>query len=193
MTLFVRYVWAALRLLLIFTIALGIGYPVAVFASTQVAFHSRANGSMVAASGRVVGSSLIGQDFSGPKWFHPRASAAGSGYDAMASSASNLSPSSGKLLALVQQRKLRIERTDHVAASEIPADAVTASGSGLDPDISPQYAALQVTRVAQARGLSVSVVRALVNKYTVGRTLGFLGEPTVNVLSLNIALASTHP
>ena len=193
MSLNLRYVWASVRLLLVFTVVLGFAYPLVVFAVGQLAFHSAANGSMVTYQSKTVGSSLIGQSFDGPEWFQSRPSAAGDGYDAMASGASNLSPSSAKLLALVQERKAAVAASDGVAAGSVPADALTASGSGLDPNISPEYAAEQVARVAKARGVDRSTVVALVHKHTVGRSLGFLGEPAVNVLELNLDLASTRP
>lgn len=192
---------AALRALLVLTVLLGLGYPLAVTALAQVALPGRADGSLVRSGGAVVGSSLIGQSFldaSGnplPQWFQPRPSAAGAtdqnpgGYDPNASGASNLGPNNPDLVALVEKRRAAVAAFEGVPADQVPADAVTASGSGLDPDISPQYAALQVDRVARARGLDRAVVARLVREHTTGRTLGFLGEPRVNVLELNLALA----
>jgi K+-transporting ATPase ATPase C chain len=143
---------------------------------------------MVQLGGRDVGSSLIGQDIEGPQWFHPRPSAVR--YDAMASGGSNLGPSSSALADEIARRRARIAKQNGVPPSEVPPDALTASGSGLDPDISPAYAELQVARVARARGMSVVEVRRLVAEHTQGRILGFLGEPRVDVLELDLALAA---
>jgi len=189
-----RSLGVAVRLTLLSTVVLGIAYPLAVWGVGQAAFHDQANGSMVTSSdGTVVGSSLIGQSFDGrgaDRWFQSRPSAAGEkGYDAGASSGSNLGPSNPDLLRSVQERRAAVAKADGVPTSEVPADAVTASGSGLDPDISPEYALQQVSRVAAARGMSESAVRTLVEQHTEARQLGFLGEPVVNVLELNLALA----
>ncbi|WP_396289600.1 K(+)-transporting ATPase subunit C [Curtobacterium sp. KT1] len=190
----VRSAGVAIRLTLLATVVLGVGYPLAVWGVGQAAFHDQANGSMVKdSSGTAVGSSLIGQSFTGKqadRWFQSRPSAAGEdGYDAGASSGSNLGPNNADLLKAVEERRAALAKADGVPAAQVPADAVTASGSGLDPDISPAYASQQVARVASARGLSVADVRALVAEHTESRQLGFLGEPVVNVLSLNLALA----
>jgi len=183
-----RQAGVALRLLVVMTVLLGIVYPAALWAVGRIV-PSRADGSFVtAASGTVVGSSLIGQDFQGPQWFHPRPSAAGKGYDALSSSGSNLSADNKDLVDAVTQRKADVVATLGIAPDAVPADAVTASGSGLDPDISPDYAAAQIASVAKARNLSVEVVTRLVDEHTTGRTLGFIGEPRVNVLELNLAL-----
>jgi K+-transporting ATPase ATPase C chain len=189
-----RSAGVAIRLTLVATVVLGVGYPLAVWGVGQAAFHDQANGSMVTSSdGKVVGSSLVGQSFDGKsadEWFQSRPSAAGEkGYDANASSGSNLGPNNPDLLKAVEERRAALAKADGVPAAQVPADAVTASGSGLDPDISPEYASQQVARVASARGLSVADVRALVAEHTESRQLGFLGEPVVNVLSLNLALA----
>ena len=190
MTLYVRQAVTAVLAIVVFTVLVGVVYPFAVWAVGRVAASGHAAGSYVTdANGTVVGSSLIGQNFGGAKWFQGRPSAAGTGYDAMSSGASNLSASNPALLAQVQQRKAAIAKQDGVAPSEVPPDALTASGSGLDPDISPAYAAIQVDRVAKARGLSVAQVQALVAANTEGRVLGFIGQPRVNVLLLNLALA----
>ena len=191
MSLEIRYVWASIRTLLVLTLILGVAYPFVIFGVGQVGFHSAANGSMIASHGKAVGSSLIGQQFTGAAWFQSRPSAAGAGYDPLASGASNLAPTSPVLLKQVEQRKAAIAAADGVAPAAIPADALTASGSGLDPNISPAYAAIQVARVARVRGLSQTAVQVLVQRYTTGRVLGFLGEPVVNVLRLNLALAAT--
>jgi potassium-transporting ATPase KdpC subunit len=197
---FVRQHIAALRTLLVFTVITGILYPVVMWGVAQAAFHNQANGSQVSYNGRVVGSSLLCQEFTDakgnplPQYFQPRPSNATSGAsndygcDPGFSAASNLSPTNPKLVQLVKQRQQQVAAFNHVPVSQVPPDAVTASGSGLDPGISPQYADIQVNRVAAARHLPVSTVQALVSKYTQGRNLGFLGEPRVNVLNLNIAL-----
>jgi len=203
----VRQHIAALRLLLVVTVLTGIVYPLAMWGIAQAAFNHQANGSLVSHNGRTVGSSLLCQEFvtSGgsplPQYFQPRPSFAipspapkdDYGCDPTYSSASNYGPTNPKQVALVKQRQEQISAFDHVPVSEIPADAVTASGSGLDPDISPQNAAIQVDRVAAARHVSPAAISALVSQYTQGRTLGFLGEPTVNVLDLNIALDQKYP
>lgn len=183
-----RYFTVSVRVLLLMTLVLGVGYPLAVWGVGQVAFRSQANGAMIELDGRPVGSALIGQAFAGSEWFHPRPSAAGDGYDAMSSGASNLAPSSQRLLRLVESRRLEAAEENDADPERVPPDALTASGSGLDPHISPEYAALQVDRVAQARGLDSEAVRQLVDQNTDGRVLGFLGEPRVNVLELNLAL-----
>lgn len=184
-----RQVAIAVRVLIAMTLVLGVLYPLAVFGAGRI-WSSKADGSPVRdGAGAVVGSSLIGQQFEGPEWFHGRPSAAGDGYDAMSSGGSNLAADSDDLLAQVQQRKAAIAAEDGVAESEVPADAVTASGSGLDPDISPAYARIQVDRVAAARRLPVERVRDLVEAHVDGRILGFIGQERVNVLELNLAVA----
>lgn len=189
---FLRTTGVAIRLTLLATVVLGIAYPLAVWGVGQAAFHDQANGSIVMQDGKPVGSSLIGQSFDGKqadRWFQSRPSAAGEkGYDANASSGSNLGPTNADLTKAIEARKAAIAKADGVPDSEVPADAVTASGSGLDPDISPAYAEVQVARVAAARGLSESTVRALVAQHTESRQLGVLGDPAVNVLELNLAL-----
>ena len=183
-----RQAAVALRLLVVMTVVLGIAYPTALWAIGRVV-PARSDGSFVASSSRkLVGSSLIGQDFQGPQWFHPRPSAAGTGYDALSSSGSNLSAGNPDLVKAVAQRKADVAAADGILPAAVPPDAATASGSGLDPDISPEYAAVQVAAVARARGLTVAAVAALVAEHTTGRTLGFIGEPRVNVLELNLAL-----
>jgi K+-transporting ATPase ATPase C chain len=197
----VRQHLAALRLLLVFTVICGIIYPVLMWGVAQAAFKNQADGSLVTYKGQVVGSSLLCQEFVNakgdplPQYFQERPSNASSssvkddyGCDPEYSGASNLGPNNSTLLTTVKQRQAQIAAFDHVSISQIPPDAVTASGSGLDPDISPQYADIQVARVAAARHLPVATVQSLVNKYTQGRNLGFLGEPRVDVLTLNIAL-----
>lgn len=194
-----RQYWVGLRALLILTVVLGIAYPLVVTGIGQLAFPNQSNGSAVTSQGKVVGSALIGQSFTDkkgkalPQWFQSRPSAAGDGYDGGASSGSNLGPNNPDLLKAVEERKQAIEKTDGVDAGRIPADALTASGSGLDPHISPAYAYLQVDAVATARGISADTVRSLVDAHVQQRDLGYLGEPTVNVLQLNIALAAMDP
>jgi potassium-transporting ATPase KdpC subunit len=202
----VRQLIAALRGLLLFTVICGIIYPLAILGISQLAFHKQANGSLVSYNGRVVGSSLLCQEFTDAKgnplaqYFQPRPSdavLAGAkddyGCDPRYSSASNLGPSNPVQVQLIKQRQKQIAAFDHVKISQIPADAVTASGSGLDPDITPQNAAIQVNRVAAARHVSPAAITALVKQYTQGRTIGFLGEPRVDVLNLNIALDEKYP
>ncbi|MEV8213231.1 potassium-transporting ATPase subunit KdpC [Leifsonia sp. NPDC077715] len=194
-----RQYWVGLRALLILTAVLGIGYPLVVTGIGQLAFPNQSNGSIVESGGKPVGSALIGQSFTDkkgnplPQWFQSRPSAAGDGYDGGASSGSNLGPNNPDLLKAVKERKALIEKTDGVSGSSIPADALTASGSGLDPHISPAYALLQVDAVAKARGISAEEVRQLVDRHVQQRDLGYLGEPTVNVLQLNLDLARMDP
>jgi len=192
---------AAVRAIIVLTVITGFIYPLVVLGIGQAAFHNQANGSLVSANGKVVGSSLLCQEFVDskgnplPQYFQPRpstASAANSktdfGCDPNYSGASNLGPNNTTLLQNIQQRKAAYAKLNGVPASSVPPDAVTTSGSGLDPYISPQNAYLQVNRVASARHLSPAQVRTLVDSHVQGRTLGFLGEPRVNVLALNMAL-----
>lgn len=176
---------AGLRLLLVMTVLLGVGYPAAVWAAGQ-AFGDRADGSPVRVDGQVVGSRFLGQPFEGDQWFLPRPSA--NDYDTLASAPSNLGPLDTDLIASIEERKAEVAAREGVPASEVPPDAVTASGSGLDPHISPAYAELQAPRVAAANGLSLDEVDRMIKDATVGRGLGFLGEPGVNVLELNVAV-----
>jgi potassium-transporting ATPase KdpC subunit len=191
---------AAFRMLLAFTVLCGIVYPVLMWGVAQVGFKNQADGSLVSYKGQVVGSSLLCQEFTDakgnplPQYFQPRPSNATSGAkndygcDAGYSGASNLGPNNSTLLTNIKARQAQVAAFDHVPVSQVPPDAVTASASGLDPDISPQYADIQVARVAAARHLPASEVQSLVSKYTQGRSLGFLGEPRVDVVTLNIAL-----
>jgi K+-transporting ATPase ATPase C chain len=202
----VRQLIAALRGLIVFTIICGIAYPVIMVGVGQLVFHKQANGSLVSYRGQVVGSSLLCQEFVDskgnplPQYFQPRPSTAALatvkgdyGCDPLDSGASNLGPNNPTLVTDIKQRQQQIEKFDHVSLSQIPPDAVTTSASGLDPYISPQNAAIQVNRVAAARHISPAAVRALVSQYTQGRVIGFLGEPRVNVLNLNIALDTKYP
>jgi len=193
-----RHAWVALRAMIVFTVVLGVLYPAVIWV-IGLAMPSQSNGSLIRENGQVVGSSLIGQSFTDkkgnalPQWFQSRPSAAGTGYDGSASSASNYGPENTDLITAIKARQAAIQTSDGVTVDQIPADAVTTSASGLDPDISEAYALIQVDRVATARGLSVDAVRALVEKHVDGRPLGYLGEPTVNVLELNLALAGLKP
>jgi potassium-transporting ATPase KdpC subunit len=218
---FVRQHLVGLRVLLVFTVITGIIYPLAMIGISQVLFKNQANGSLVSYHNRVVGSSLLCQEFVNskgnplPQYFQPRPSFAivdwelgtakngqyvvegtgpnNYGCNPLYSAASNLGPNNPAQIQFVKQRQQQISKFDHLPISRIPADAVTASGSGLDPDITPANAAIQVDRVAAARHISPAQVEALVSKYTKGRNLGFLGEPVVNVLLLNIALDEQYP
>jgi K+-transporting ATPase ATPase C chain len=187
-----RQFWAAVRALLVATVALGLVYPLVVTGLAQVIAPGRADGSLLHTDGQVVGSSLIGQGFVDaagnplPQYFQSRASA--SNYDGKASGGSNLGPDSTELAQAIEQRRAEIAAFNEVPPAAVPADAVTASASGLDPGISPAYAAIQVDRVARERGVPPSEVRRLVDEATVGRDLGFIGAPYVNVLELNLGL-----
>lgn len=178
---------AAVRALAVLTVLLGLAYPLAITGVAQVAFPGNADGSLVERGGGVVGSDLIGQSFADdPSYFQSRPAAAD--YDPLASGATNLGPENTELVAAIKDRRAAVAAFEDVDPRDVPADALLASGSGLDPHISPEYAALQVARVARERGLDEGAVRDLVDKYTQGRALGFLGEPRVNVLELNLAL-----
>ena len=189
----IRQYWVAIRILAVFTLVLGVLYPLVVTGVGQLAFPAQANGSLERVDGKVVGSSLIGQGFSDadgaalPEWFQSRPSAAG--YDGAGSTGSNLGPESSDLVDSIEQRRAAIAELEKVPASSVPADALTASASGLDPAISPAYARLQVDRVAEARGLDRAAVADLVESKIQGGDAGYLSAPTVNVLDLNIALA----
>jgi len=178
---------SAIRMLLVLTVVVGVLYPLAIWGVGGVAFSDRADGSLVTRDGEVVGSSLIGQAFEGPAWFAGRPDA----YDPAASAPSNLGPTNPELGAAVSERLDAIRSSD--GAAEVPVDAVTGSGSGLDPHISPAYARLQAPRVAGARGLELGDVMTLIEEHTEGRSFGVLGEPRVNVLGLNIALEELAP
>ncbi len=183
-----RQMLPALRMAIVLTVLTGLIYPGIVTELCQMLFPNQANGSLVYKDGRVIGSSLIGQNFTKPEYFQPRPSAAGNGYDATASSGSNLGPTNQKLVDRVKVSADKFRKENPTFSGTIPADLLTASGSGLDPHLSPESADAQVERVAQARGASPQDIRALVEQLTEGRDLGFLGEPRVNVLRLNQAL-----
>lgn len=180
----------AVSMLVVMTVVTGIIYPLAVTGLARVLFPQKASGSLIYRNGQPVGSALIGQNFSDPRYFHGRPSAAGkAGYDAAFSGGSNLGPTNRKLVASVAQRLAAVRAENGLpAGAPVPADLVTASASGLDPDISPEAAYLQVPRVARARNLPEEKVRALVEKNIIGRQFGILGEPRVNVLRLNLEL-----
>ncbi len=181
----------ALWMTLVSTVLCGIIYPLAVTAVAKIFFPYRANGSLVSANGKVVGSQLIGQSFNSPAYFHSRPSAAGNGYDPRASGGSNLGPTNRQLADRIKAdaEKLRADNPN----GPIPADLLTASASGLDPEISPEAADFQVPRIAKARGISEPELRSLIRAHTLGRQFGVLGEPRVNVLELNLALDAMHP
>jgi K+-transporting ATPase ATPase C chain len=184
-----RYLSISIRMMIVTAVLLGILYPLAMTGIAQVLFPGQADGSFVKRDGRVIGSRLIAQDFTAPKYFQPRPSAAGTGYDAMDSSFSNLGPTSRKLIDRVRADVRRqIAQDPGLRLGSVPVDMVTTSGSGLDPDITLANARAQAPRVATARGMSVQRVLALIAQRTTGRQFGFLGEPRVNVLELNLAL-----
>lgn len=190
-TLFSEIRGAVMATLVLAVVCCGL-YPLVVFGIAQVAFSEKANGSLITdAKGTVIGSKLIGQGFAGEKYFHPRPSAAGHGYDAAGSGGSNLGPTSQKLHDAVEERVEAYRKENGLQATDaVPADAVTASGSGLDPHISLRNAELQAGRVARERNLRVENVGELIRAHTDEASLGFLGEPGVNVLRLNLALDS---
>ncbi|HET9659343.1 MAG TPA: potassium-transporting ATPase subunit KdpC [Thermomicrobiales bacterium] len=191
----------AIALLLLMTVITGVAYPLVITGVAQVAFHEEANGSLIERNGKVIGSALIGQSFVDPDtgatlpgYFRGRPSAAGSGYDAAASSGSNLGPTNPALIDRVTTEVAIVRQENELPDdAEVPVDLVTASGSGLDPDISPASAELQIARVARQRGINEDQVRAIVDRYTSGRTLGIFGEPRVNVLKVNLALDQHYP
>jgi K+-transporting ATPase ATPase C chain len=204
-----RQYGVALRAFLAMTVILGLAYPVAMTGIAQVAFTDNADGSLIHHDGKTLGSDLIGQSFTrpvekdgkaevdadgnpvlepDPAYFQSRPSAAGTGYDPLSSAASNLGPENEDLVTAVEERRVTAAKLDGVDPAEVPADALLASGSGLDPHISPAYAGEQVERVARERGLNEVRVRAMVARHTQGRILGFLGEPRVNVVELNLDL-----
>jgi len=182
-----RQLLPAVRMMVVMTVLVGLAYPLALTGVAQVVFPGRADGSLVSRDGTVVGSSLIGQSFEGhPEYFQSRPSAGG--YDPLASGASNLAPENPDLVAAIEDRRAAAAKLDGTAPADVAPDALLSSASGLDPHISPKYADQQVARIARVRNLAPAQVRELVDRYTTGRGLGFLGEPGVNVLLLNLAL-----
>jgi K+-transporting ATPase ATPase C chain len=189
MNLLLRQLRPAFLAMVAFTILLGLAYPLVVTGISQVLFHDKANGSLIKRDGVVVGSSLLGQQFTSPQYFHPRPSAAGDGYDGSASSGSNLGPSNPDFLKTVSERVAAYRAENGLGIDAlVPVDAVTASGSGLDPQISVRNARLQAPRVARERGLDLAVVNKAIDDHTSDRPLAVLGDPGVNVLELNLAL-----
>lgn len=183
----------AFRMMLLFTVLTGLLYPGILTGLSQLPFPTSANGSIVVVNGKPVGSSLIGQGFTKPEYFHPRPSAAGSGYDASASGGSNYGPTSQKLINRVSASMDNLRKENPQYTGPIPADLVTASASGLDPHISPASAEAQAPRIARVRGVTVDQVQQLITSYTEPQQLGFLGEPRVNVLKINLELDRRFP
>ena len=187
-----KHIYPACLITLVLTFLLGVVYPLVITGLSQLLFKDKADGSLIVKDGKVVGSSLIGQSFSGAGYFHSRPSAAGTGYDATASNGTNLGPTSSQLFETNVKAAAAAAQPDNPDAP-VPVDLVTSSASGLDPHISPAAADFQIARVAAARGMSEDALRRLVREHTAGRDLGILGEPRVNVLELNLALDARHP
>jgi K+-transporting ATPase ATPase C chain len=181
----------AILMTIVTTVLLGVIYPLVVTGLAQVLFHDKANGQLIVRNGDVVGSRIIGQAFSAPGYLHSRPSAAGNGYDAANSGGSNLGPTNSRLIDRVKADTARLQAEN--PGQPVPVDLVTTSASGLDPEITPAGAEFQVPRVARERGLSEDQVRQIIRQYTSGRQLGFLGEPRVNVLEVNLALDQMKP
>jgi potassium-transporting ATPase KdpC subunit len=184
---------AGILITIVFTVFAGLMYPLAMTGIAQLIFPRQANGSLIARNGKVIGSELIGQNFAKPEYFHPRPSAAGNGYDASASSGSNLGATNPTLIDRLNKGAAAYRQENPAFSGAIPSDAITTSGSGLDPDISPANAEAQCARVASARGVATDQIRSLVSEYTENRTLGVFGEPRLNVLRLNLALDERFP
>jgi potassium-transporting ATPase KdpC subunit len=189
----IRHLGTALRVTIVSIVLLGFIYPLAMTAIAAVLFPHQANGSLVIVNGKVVGSSIIGQLWTKPQYFAGRPSAAGKGYDPTSTGGTNLGPTSKKLIDSTKATIAQLEKQNPDAAGAPPIDLVTSSGSGIDPDISPEAAYWQAPRVAKARGESLATVRALIADHVQGRTFGFLGEPRVNVLEINLALDGLTP
>jgi K+-transporting ATPase ATPase C chain len=183
----------AVRMTLVLTVLTGLVYPGLVTGIAKAIFPHQANGSLIEVNGKVIGSELIGQKFTKPEYFQGRPSAAGDGYDAANSGASNFGPTNQALVTRIKADAEKFRKENPEFTGPIPADLLTASASGLDPDLSPASAAAQVARVAKARGVGANRIQELVERSTVSRQLGFLGEPRVNVLKLNLALDSAYP
>lgn len=188
-----RHIAPAFKMMIVLTVLTGLIYPGVITGLCQALFHHQANGSLIHEDGKLVGSALIGQNFSRPEYFHPRPSAAGNGYDPMASGGSNLGPTSQALYDRVKAAVAKFRQENPQYHGPVPSDVVTASASGLDPDISPASAYAQLQRVSQARGVKPEQIRRLIRKYTEGRQLGFLGDPRVNVLEINLTLDQLFP
>ncbi len=186
-----RHIITAILYTIVTTVIFGVLYPFAVTGAAQLLFHNKANGQLIQQNGQIVGSEIIGQPFSAPGYFHSRPSAAGNGYDAGNSSGSNYAPTNKKLIDRVAGDAASLQQDN--PSSDIPVDLVTASGSGLDPHITPAAAQFQIPRIAHERNLSETTVRELINRHTEGRQFGFLGEPRVNVLELNLDLDRSAP
>jgi potassium-transporting ATPase KdpC subunit len=186
-----KNLWISIWMTLVTTVLFGLIYPLVVTGLAQFLFPARANGQLIERDGKLVGSRIIGQPFSSPWYFHPRPSSAGTGYDPLSSGGSNLGPTNRALIERVQTEAAKLAAEN--PGTPIPVDLVTASGSGLDPDITPAAAEFQVPRVARARGIKEQEVRMLVAAHTRGRDFGVLGEPQVNVLELNLDLDASHP
>jgi K+-transporting ATPase ATPase C chain len=186
-----KNLWIAFWMTIVTTVLLGIVYPLVITALAQALFPSQANGSLIYKNGKAVGSRLIGQPFSSPGYFRSRPSAAGTGYDAQNSGGSNLGPTNKTLVDRVSGDAAKVQAEN--PGAPVPLDLITTSGSGLDPHISPAGASFQVPRVAKERGMAEAEINALIAKHTEGRQFGFLGEPRVNVLELNLDLDVVHP
>ncbi len=189
----IKHLGIALRVTIVSIVLLGLIYPLVMTGLAQAIFPRQANGSLVTVNGKLVGSTIIGQLWTKPQYFHGRPSAAGKGYDPTATGGTNLGPTSKKLIASTKTTIAQLEKENPDASGPPPIDLVTSSGSGIDPDISPQAAYWEAPRVAKARHMSLSAVDAIVAQHVQGRTFGFLGEPRVNVLELNLALDGLKP
>ncbi|MFY9860271.1 MAG: K(+)-transporting ATPase subunit C [Candidatus Cybelea sp.] len=189
----IKELGTALRVTVISVVIFGLIYPLVLTLIAQLLFPRQANGSLVSVNGKLVGSAIIGQLWTKPQYFHGRPSAAGKGYDPTSTGGTNLGPTSKKLIDATKATIAALEKANPDASGAPPIDLVTSSGSGIDPDISPEAAYWEAPRVAKARNISVSSVNAIVAQHVRGRTLGFLGEPRVNVLELNLALDGTKP
>jgi potassium-transporting ATPase KdpC subunit len=189
----IKHLGTALRVTIVSIVLLGLIYPLVMTALAEAIFPRQANGSLVTVDGKVVGSSIIGQLWTKPQYFHGRPSAAGKGYDPTATGGTNLGPTSKKLIDATKATIAELKKENPDASGPPPIDLVTSSGSGIDPDITPEAADWEAPRVAKARNMSVAAVNALVGRHVQGRTFGFLGEPHVNVLELNLALDNLKP
>jgi potassium-transporting ATPase KdpC subunit len=189
----IKHLSTSLRMTVVSIVLLGLIYPLAMTAIAQALFPHQANGSLVTVNGKVVGSAIIGQLWTKPEYFHGRPSAAGKGYDPTATGGTNYGPTSKKLIAATKATLAALEKANPDAKGPPPMDLITSSASGIDPDISPEAAYWEAPRVAKARGMSLAAVNGLIARHVQGRTFGFLGEPRVNVLELNLALDSLKP